>query len=149
MQVEVKGGSVWAQWECVIFTSNSHPREWWKDCKWPIPEHSWRGFYRRFQRIKHKIATEPNKHTDWVKEEVEYIDPEYKVVPKPKNIPEMFETAPTDAFEFGEPIYAPMRVPQPIPEPEEVLTAEQASQQALSIYKQRRSQTKLQPRFRR
>jgi len=46
MQVQVKGGTVWARWEAIIITSNQHPRYWWNGYD-KIPDAVQRSFMRR------------------------------------------------------------------------------------------------------
>lgn len=40
VQVEVKGGNVWAQWDKVIITSNKHPRDWYDGQPWCMDGHA-------------------------------------------------------------------------------------------------------------
>lgn len=66
LEVETKGGSTWAAWEYVFFTSNSHPREWYGKYQ-NIPKKCLPGFFRRFKKIVQYHAIEAN-WTDWVEE---------------------------------------------------------------------------------
>lgn len=79
MQVEVKGGMVWAQWDRIIITSNSHPDDWWNNYS-SIPKRSLPGFRRRVKKITKLELNDGKQFANWVQETVLTIDKTGKIM---------------------------------------------------------------------
>lgn len=74
--VEPKGGSVYAQWTHVTFTSNVHPSKWWSGYQCIInagAEKSVDGFRRRLKRIREIRMPKENQFTEWARNEVTHV----------------------------------------------------------------------------
>lgn len=96
MEVERKGDTTWAQWDRVIITSNTHPREWYTSSR--IPEQSLSGFRRRINQIVHMV-NDKRSYADFVQEQHGHWDNEKGcLVVEPK---EERTTGPHSIWNFG------------------------------------------------
>lgn len=64
MEIETKGGSVYAQWNKIYITSNVHPKKWWRSYE-NIPPKSVQGIIRRITNITFCEAP-THIQSDWV-----------------------------------------------------------------------------------
>lgn len=60
MQVEVKGGTAWAQWELVIITSNLAPQYWWASYQ-NIPAAVKQSFVNRVTEVRRVVMPKEDK----------------------------------------------------------------------------------------
>jgi len=67
MEIESKGGSVYAAWDRVFITSNVHPRKWWRSYE-KIPAQSVKGMIRRITKITECVNRKADEIEDWVEQ---------------------------------------------------------------------------------
>ena len=68
-QLEVKGSHVWAQWDKIYITSNSHPEDWYHG--WAgIPEEVADAIGMRIKSITEVVRKIPKRPNRWVKKKV-------------------------------------------------------------------------------
>lgn len=68
LQVEIKGGYTWAEWETVVITSNQHPRNWFLNFDGSDNSMIVRPLARRITEIRHYLERSLYQIVDWDEE---------------------------------------------------------------------------------